>query len=383
MTKQGRTTDTPTTVWDAYIALVQQSALHAEAMAETLGLDTTALRCIGFISGERDMTPGRLAELTSLTTGAVTGVLDRLERGGFIERVADPADRRRTLIRVAHASGPVGGAYDQVAAAIEGVAARLAAPDRKRLAETLGQLRDVVAADTARLRATTRGGMVGEVFSAPLSGVDRGRLVFRSGAPRLAIRAAPLGPTSEMRAVAELAHTALRLDGSSVEEELCSASFEGPYPEATVRKGEVTMAYKRRLDWRQREARVALSRIVPWVIDVSGGLSRLEADLRRVRLHELHVTGSVDDVTLRLGAPDGTSRLRLTGSVRDLLIEHPSGTPIRVSASGGIHEIQVGREHRRDVHGPIRLATPGAERAADRFEVEVTGGAGTIRVTTA
>jgi hypothetical protein len=225
--------------------------------------------------------------------------------------------------------------------------------------------------------------MVGEVFSAPVGGVDRGRLVFRSGAPRLAIRAAPLGPTSEMRAVAELARTALRLDGSATEEELCRASFEGPYPEIAARKGEVSMAYKRRLDWRQREALVSLSRVVPWVIDISGGLSLFEADLRHIRLHELDVSGSIDDVSVRLGTPDGTSRLRLTGSVRDLLIEHPAGVPVRVSASGGVHEIRVGREVRRDVHGTIRLATPGAERAPDRFEVELKGGAGTIRVTTA
>jgi DNA-binding MarR family transcriptional regulator len=369
--------------WDAYIALVQQSALHAEAMAESLGLDTTALRCIGFISSEPGMTPGRLADLTGLTTGAVTGVLDRLERGGFIERSADPSDRRRTLVSVSHGSGPVAHAYDQLAAAIESVAGHLATAERARLVETLDRMREVVASDVARLRATSRGGMVGEVFSAPVGGVDRGRLIFRSGAPRLAIRAAPLGPTSEMRAVAELAHTALRLDGSAAEEELCRAEFEGPYPEITARKGEVTMAYKRRLDWRQRQATVGLSRVVPWVIDVSGGMSRFDADLRHVRLHELDVSGSTDEVSVRLGSPDGTSRLRLTGGMRDLLIEHPAGVPVRVSASGGVHEIRVGREVRRDVHGTIRLVTPGAERAPDRFEIDVSGGANSIRVATA
>ena len=139
--------------WDAYIALVQQSALHAEAMAESLALDTTALRCIGFISSEPGMTPGRLADLTGLTTGAVTGVLDRLERGGFIERSADPSDRRRTLIRVSHQSGPVGHAYDQLAAAIEGVAGRLDKAERARLVETLDRMREAVASDVARLRA--------------------------------------------------------------------------------------------------------------------------------------------------------------------------------------------------------------------------------------
>jgi DNA-binding MarR family transcriptional regulator len=45
-------------------------------------------------------TPGRLAELTGLSSGAITGVLDRLERAGFVEREGDPDDRRRTLVRL-------------------------------------------------------------------------------------------------------------------------------------------------------------------------------------------------------------------------------------------------------------------------------------------
>jgi DNA-binding MarR family transcriptional regulator len=41
---------------------------------------------------------GRLAELTGLTTGAVTGVVDRLEKGGFVRREVDPADRRKVIL---------------------------------------------------------------------------------------------------------------------------------------------------------------------------------------------------------------------------------------------------------------------------------------------
>jgi DNA-binding MarR family transcriptional regulator len=41
---------------------------------------------------------GRLAELTGLTTGAVTGVIDRLEKGGFVHRDVDPADRRKVIV---------------------------------------------------------------------------------------------------------------------------------------------------------------------------------------------------------------------------------------------------------------------------------------------
>src|SRR5881296_3860142 len=45
-------------------------------------------------------TAGRLAELTGLTSGAVTRVIDRLEQAGYVRRVTDPADRRRVVVEV-------------------------------------------------------------------------------------------------------------------------------------------------------------------------------------------------------------------------------------------------------------------------------------------
>jgi DNA-binding MarR family transcriptional regulator len=44
------------------------------------------------------MPAGRLAELTGLTTGAVTGTIDRLEKAGYVRRANDPNDRRRTIV---------------------------------------------------------------------------------------------------------------------------------------------------------------------------------------------------------------------------------------------------------------------------------------------
>lgn len=46
------------------------------------------------------MTAGRLAELTGLTTGAITGVIDRLEKAGFVRRERDEADRRKVFIMI-------------------------------------------------------------------------------------------------------------------------------------------------------------------------------------------------------------------------------------------------------------------------------------------
>jgi DNA-binding MarR family transcriptional regulator len=72
--------------------------LHT-AIADRLGLNPSDHKCADLLSSENGVsTPGRLAELTGLSTGAVTGVLDRLERAGFVAREPDPDDRRRTIV---------------------------------------------------------------------------------------------------------------------------------------------------------------------------------------------------------------------------------------------------------------------------------------------
>jgi DNA-binding MarR family transcriptional regulator len=74
--------------------------LHA-VIAERLGLNPSDHKCADLLSLEPSpCTPGRMAELTGLSTGAITGVLDRLERAGFVMREPDPNDRRRTLVRL-------------------------------------------------------------------------------------------------------------------------------------------------------------------------------------------------------------------------------------------------------------------------------------------
>lgn len=70
-----------------------------QAVAQRLGLNVTDLKCLDLARGEAPVTPGRLAELTGLTTAAVTTVLDRLERAGFVRRERDLNDRRKILVR--------------------------------------------------------------------------------------------------------------------------------------------------------------------------------------------------------------------------------------------------------------------------------------------
>ena len=76
------------------------SLLFHQAVAGHLGIHVTDLKCLDLVRGETRLTPGRLAELTGLTTAAVTSILDRLEHAGFVQRERDPSDRRKILVRL-------------------------------------------------------------------------------------------------------------------------------------------------------------------------------------------------------------------------------------------------------------------------------------------
>jgi DNA-binding MarR family transcriptional regulator len=64
------------------------------------GISGSDLECLDFLNLEGSVTAGRLAEVTGLTTGAITGVVDRLEKAGLVRRERDEADRRKVFIVV-------------------------------------------------------------------------------------------------------------------------------------------------------------------------------------------------------------------------------------------------------------------------------------------
>lgn len=66
--------------------------------AEAVGLNPSDLGCLCLLLLHGPSPAGRLAELTGLTTGAVTGMIDRLESAGFAQRVVDPSDRRKVIV---------------------------------------------------------------------------------------------------------------------------------------------------------------------------------------------------------------------------------------------------------------------------------------------
>ncbi|WP_067885555.1 MarR family winged helix-turn-helix transcriptional regulator [Nocardia vaccinii] len=72
-----------------------------QAVADRLGLHVTDLRCLNLLRLGGPATPGELAARTGLTTGAVTRMVDRLIKSGFVTREHDQDDRRRVIISLA------------------------------------------------------------------------------------------------------------------------------------------------------------------------------------------------------------------------------------------------------------------------------------------
>ena len=74
--------------------------LHGQAIARRVGINSSDLECLDLILINGPSTAGEIARRTGLTSGAVTGLIDRLERLGLVERMADPKDRRKVVVRV-------------------------------------------------------------------------------------------------------------------------------------------------------------------------------------------------------------------------------------------------------------------------------------------
>jgi len=79
-----------------------------DAVAAYLGLNRTDIRCLDILDLTGRQAAGELATGMGLSTGAITAMLDRLERAGYVRRVRDPADRRRVLVEPTELSGERG-----------------------------------------------------------------------------------------------------------------------------------------------------------------------------------------------------------------------------------------------------------------------------------
>ncbi len=110
------------------LALRRSSAagvLHGQTIARRAGLNPTDMECLDLILMSGPATAGEIARRTGLSSGAVTGLIDRLERLGLVERVADPDDRRKVLVRVrADRMAPLAAAFRPLEKRMQALLAR-------------------------------------------------------------------------------------------------------------------------------------------------------------------------------------------------------------------------------------------------------------------
>ena len=130
---------------------------YDQAVADAIGLNRTDMRCLDVIQREGPVPAGRLADETGLTTGAITTVLDRLERAGFARRTRDPADRRRVLVELApEARSGAGDYYGEHMALGERVFRRYSEDQLALLLDFTREGRELNEREAARLEARLR-----------------------------------------------------------------------------------------------------------------------------------------------------------------------------------------------------------------------------------
>jgi hypothetical protein len=196
----------------------------------------------------------------------------------------------------------------------------------------------------------------GGEFATPLGLLRNGRLVFASGASCVTVRADP--------SMADLYR----------------AHFKGRAPRVAAEDGTVTIRYPRfphfdRLGYLcERPAELALNASIPWDVEIRDGASRLTADLRGFELLSFEVSGGASRLELTLPPPAGTVPVRILGGASNVAI-HRLEAAARVRVVGGSTNLAFDDQRFGAVGGELSLRSPDYERASDRYDITITGGA--------
>ncbi len=331
------------------------------AAAGQIGMTVTDMQVMDILESSGPMTAGQIADLTGLTTGAITGMLNRLEEAGRVRRERDPDDGRRVIVRLErdkddrHEIGPM---FASLGKAWEELASHYDDEQIAFLLEFLKRSNALSREELVRLRAAPEG--EGGSYSTPLGGLTSGQLVV-SGAARLSLRA----------------------DDRMAE--LYQARFEGPAPDVKVKEGVVTIRYPRRL-WvlagRGRAAEVTLSVAIPWQIVFQGGASEVTAELGGLTLAGLEVKGGMSMVRLELPMPSGVVPIRISGGASEVTVRRPAGVAARVHLKGWASTFVFDDQTFSNVGNDVRLQSQGYAGTASSYDIEVASSVSNVTITT-
>ena len=132
--------------------------LFHQAVADRLGVSATDVKCYSILRQAGPITAGELAERTGLTTGAITGVIDRLERAELVRRVRDPHDRRRIVLELmanAQRERELDQLYQPLGRAIMALVSLYSPAEHATLLDFLTKATAVLETETAALRQGT------------------------------------------------------------------------------------------------------------------------------------------------------------------------------------------------------------------------------------
>jgi DNA-binding MarR family transcriptional regulator len=337
--------------------LIAEVVLFNQAVADRLGMNPTDLQCLNMLLESGPVTAGRLAEETGLTTGAVTGVIDRLERAGYAWRERDPQDKRRVIVHPLpeRAGGEIGPLYASMGQSFAEMCSRYDEGELALILDFVRRSHPLNREETARLRGRTPSeeGEGGE-FAAPLGSVTKGRLVFERGASNIFVS----------------------VDTST--EELLRVRLEGPTSQVRAQNGTVTVRQRRRrspsVGRDERANEILLNGSIPWEVEVRGGASNLGADLDGLELRSLEIKGGASKVDLTLPPPSQSVPLRVLGGAAGLTVRRPKGVAVRVRVNGGASGLALDEQSLGAVGGETSLQSPDYEHAAHRYDIEVSGG---------
>ena len=131
--------------------------LNAIAAADALGLNPTEWHTLSALGLAGHLTAGEIAQVSGLTSGAATRLIDRLERAGFVRRVADPTDRRRSRVEpVPTAARRLGPILEPSRRLVGEVLDRYSPEQRAVLFDFFARVAPAFRAATAEIRAADR-----------------------------------------------------------------------------------------------------------------------------------------------------------------------------------------------------------------------------------
>jgi hypothetical protein len=130
------------------------------------------------------------------------------------------------------------------------------------------------------------------------------------------------------------------------------------------------------------EIDVVLDSSVLWTIELAGGATEENVNMRGGRLALLDLAAGTSGANVILPARNGTQVVREVGGASELTVSTPRSVSSRVQVSGGAGSVQIGAVTHTGVGGSRTFAEPGYLSAPQRLDVELVGGVSRVRVTT-